>query len=387
MKNIVILGSTGSIGTQALEVIEKLNENSLKYRILALSCGKNIKLLKEQIRKFNPKTVCIQDENDIKELKDEFSNLEILTGSDGLLELAARKECDIFLVATNGVVALGAVVEALKNKKKVALANKETLVMAGDIVSKIAKENDVQILPIDSEHSAILQCLKNNTLNYNKNNFSKRLWITASGGPFLNNSREEMKNFSAKDALNHPRWSMGKKITVDCSTLVNKGLEVIEAHYLFDYDYENIKIVIHPQSIVHSMVEFVDGSFIAQMGLASMHIPIQYAITYPERIEGIKTDSFNIFNQKLEFFEPDFEKFPLLKLTLDCAKKGGILNTVLNAANEIAVYKFLSGKINFLDIEKIVFKEIENAQNIQNPTLNEILEVDKNIREKLNKII
>ncbi len=387
MKNIVILGSTGSIGTQALEVIEKLNENSLKYRILALSCGKNIKLLKEQIRKFNPKTVCIQDENDIKELKDEFSNLEILTGSDGLLELAARKECDIFLVATNGVVALGAVVEALKNKKKVALANKETLVMAGDIVSKIAKENDVQILPIDSEHSAILQCLKNNTLNYNKNNFSKRLWITASGGPFLNNSREEMKNFSAKDALNHPRWSMGKKITVDCSTLVNKGLEVIEAHYLFDYDYENIKIVIHPQSIVHSMVEFVDGSFIAQMGLASMHIPIQYAITYPERIEGIKTDSFNIFNQKLEFFEPDFEKFPLLKLTLDCAKKGGILNTVLNAANEIAVYKFLSGKINFLDIEKIVFKEIENAQNIQNPTLDEILEVDKNIREKLNKII
>lgn len=387
MKNIVILGSTGSIGTQALEVIEKLNENSLKYRILALSCGKNIKLLKEQIRKFNPKIVCIQDKNDIKELKDEFSNLEILTGSDGLLELAARKECDIFLVATNGVVALGAVVEALKNKKKVALANKETLVMAGDIVSKIAKENDVQILPIDSEHSAILQCLKNNTLNYNKNNFSKRLWITASGGPFLNNSREEMKNFSAKDALNHPRWSMGKKITVDCSTLVNKGLEVIEAHYLFDYDYENIKIVIHPQSIVHSMVEFVDGSFIAQMGLASMHIPIQYAITYPERIEGIKTDSFNIFNQKLEFFEPDFEKFPLLKLTLDCAKKGGILNTVLNAANEIAVYKFLSGKINFLDIEKIVFKEIENAQNIQSPTLDEILEVDKNIREKLNKII
>lgn len=192
-----------------------------------------------------------------------------------------------------------------------------------------------------------------------------------------------MEKFSALDALKHPRWNMGKKITIDCSTLVNKGFEVIEAHYLFDYNYENIKVVIHPQSLVHSMVEFVDGSFIAQMGVASMHIPIQYALTYPKRVEGIKTDSFDIFNQKLEFYKPDYDKFPLLKLTLDCAKKGGIMNTVLNAANEVAVYKFLRGEIKFLDIEKIIFKTIEDTKNIINPSLDEIFEADKLTRIKL----
>ena len=374
MKQVVILGSTGSIGTQALEVIDKLDD----YGVYALSCGKNIKLLKEQIKKYSPKVVCIEDSSSIKEIKDEFKNLEVLYGIDGLVELAKRSNYDIFLVATNGVVALRATIEAIKNKKQIALANKETLVMAGEIVSKIAKENNINIIPVDSEHSAVLQCLGGFD-----NKFSKRLYLTASGGPFLNNSRKDMEKFSALDALKHPRWNMGKKITIDCSTLVNKGFEVIEAHYLFDYDYENIKVVIHPQSLVHSMVEFVDGSFIAQMGVASMHIPIQYALTYPKRVEGIKTDSFDIFNQKLEFYKPDYDKFPLLKLTLDCAKKGGIMNTVLNAANEVAVYKFLRGEIKFLDIEKIIFKTIEDTKNIINPSLDEIFETDKLTRIKL----
>lgn len=375
MKNVIILGSTGSIGTQTLEVIDKLDD----YKVLALSCGKNIELLKEQIKKYQPKIVCVQDEKDAKEIKSAFKNTEVLFGEEGLVELAKNKECDIFTVATNGVIALRATITALQNKKRVALANKETLVMAGDIVMKTAKENNAEIIPIDSEHSAILQCLNNFD-----NKFSSRLWITASGGPFLNNSRKEMEKFSAKDALNHPRWMMGKKITVDCATLVNKGLEVIEAHHLYNYDYENIKVVIHPQSIVHSMVEFIDGSFIAQMGLPSMHIPIQYALSYPERLKGIKTDSFNIFNKKLEFIEPDLNKFPLLKLTMECGKQGGIMSAVLNAANEVAVYKFLEGKINFPDIEKIIFKEVENTKNILNPTLDEIFEADKYIREKLS---
>ena len=247
-----------------------------------------------------------------------------------------------------------------------------------DYCIKEARKNNTDILPIDSEHSAILQCL-----GKADNPFAKRLWITASGGPFLNNTREEMKKFTVKEALNHPRWSMGKKITVDCATLVNKGLEVIEAHHLYDFDYENIKVVIHPQSIVHSFVEFNDGSFLAQMGVPSMHIPIQYALSYPNRFKGIKSDSFSPFNQKLEFFEPDYEKFPLLKLTIECGKEKGIMPAILNAANEAAVYKFLRGEISFLDIEKIVTKEIEKANNIQNPGIDEIFEADRLIREKL----
>ena len=285
----------------------------------------------------------------------------------------------MLISATNGIVSVKATLKAIENKKTVALANKETLVMAGDIVMKEAQKNNVRILPIDSEHSAILQCL-----NRFEDNFSKRLWITASGGPFLNNTREEMKNFKAKDALNHPRWAMGKKITVDCATLVNKGLEVIEAHHLYDYDYENIKVVIHPQSIVHSFVEFVDGSFLAQMGVPSMHIPIQYALTYPKRLSGIKSDSFNPIGNKLEFLEPDLEKFPLLKCTIECGKQGGIMPAILNAANEVAVYKFLNNEINFTDIEKIIFTELEKHNNIKNPTLDEIFEIDRKIRTELS---
>ena len=374
MQKIILLGSTGSIGTQTLEVVEKLED----FEIYALSCGRNIKLLREQIKKFSPKKVCVQNKEDILSLREEFKNIEFLYGEEGLIELANDDNYDILVVATNGIVSVRATISAIKNKKKIALANKETLVMAGDIVTKIAKENNVDIIPIDSEHSAILQCL--NSLD---NKLASRLWITASGGPFLNNSRKEMESFSAKEALNHPRWAMGKKITVDCSTLVNKGLEVIEAHHLYNFNYDNIKVVIHPQSLVHSMVEFVDGSFLAQMGVPSMHIPIQYALTYPNRLKGIKTDSFNIFNRTMEFLEPDFEKFPLLKTTIECGKMGGIMPAVLNAVNEVAVYKFLDGKINFLDIEKMILDELEHTTNLKNPDLETIFEVDREIRKRL----
>ena len=378
-KNVIILGSTGSIGTQTLEVIDKLKD----FNVLALSAGKNIELLKKQIKKYNPKIVCIQDENDIDRIKNDY-NGEIFWGEKGLIELAKLgNENDILVVATSGIASLKAVFEGIKTRKKIALANKETLVMAGDIVMSEAKKNNVVILPIDSEHSAILQCIQNKAFDNKKNSSIQNLWITASGGPFLNSTREEMKNFNASDALKHPQWSMGKKITIDCSTLANKGLEVIEAHHLFDIDYKNIKVVIHPQSLVHSAVEFIDGSFLAQMGVASMHIPIQYAITYPNRQSGIKSNSFNLFNKHLDFLEPDYEKFPILKMALDCAKMGGIMPCVFNAVNEVAVYKFLKGEIGFLDIEKTIAKTIEKANNVSNPTLEEIFEIDKLTRENL----
>lgn len=376
MKNVIILGSTGSIGTQTLEVIDKLKN---EFNILALACGNNIKLLKEQIVKYSPKIVCIQDDKYIKELQNEFPKLIVLSGEEGLMELAQEKENDILVVATSGVVSIKAVIKAIENKKTIALANKETLVMAGDIVMKKAREHNVPILPIDSEHSAILQCL-----NGSSDKEVRRLWITASGGPFLNNTREEMASFTANEALKHPRWAMGKKITIDCSTLVNKGLEVIEAHYLYNFNYDDIKVLIHPQSIVHSLVEFVDGSYLAQLGLPSMHIPIQYALCYPKRLEGIKTDSFNLFDKKLEFFEPDYKKFPLLKLAIECGKKGGILPVIYNAIDEVAVYKFLKGEINFIDIEKMIFDEVEKAENVVNPSLEEIFEVDRKLRMKFN---
>ncbi len=376
MKNVIILGSTGSIGTQTLEVIDKLKD---EFCVLGLACGKNISLLEKQIEKYKPRFVSVESETDAQALEKKYKGIDFFFGENGLLELSKINKNDILVVATSGIVATKAVLKGIENKKTIALANKETLVMAGDIVMKKARENNVSIIPIDSEHSAILQCMGFN------NQFAKRLWITASGGPFLNNTREEMKNFSAKDALKHPKWSMGKKITTDCATLVNKGLEVIEAHHLYNFDYENIKVVIHPQSIVHSLVEFVDGSFLAQMGITSMHIPIQYALSYPKRLEGIESDSFNIFDKKLEFFKPDYEKFPLLKLTIDCAKTGGLMPTILNCINEIAVYKFLRGEIKFLDIEKMIFEEVQhcaNSTNSPNPTLEEIFEADREIRKK-----
>ena len=372
MKKITLLGSTGSIGTQTLEVLDYLKE----YEVLALAAGKNVQLLAQQIEKYHPKRVSVQKEEDVKFIKSKFPNLEVFWGLDGLMEICSDTKNDIILVATSGKIGLKPTLRAIENKIDIALANKETLVMAGDIVMKKARENGVKILPVDSEHSAILQCLGD------KNNDAYRLIITASGGPFLNKTREEMEKSNALEALKHPRWHMGRKITIDSATLMNKGLEVIEAHHLFNMDYDDIKVVIHPQSLVHSFVEFIDGSMLAQVGFPSMHIPIQYALTYPKRQKGIKTDGFSLFGQSMTFEKPDFKKFRCLQMAYDAGKKGGSAPIVLNAANEVAVNDFLTGKISFLDIEKTVQKALLEHNIVYNLSLDDIFEIDNEIRKK-----
>ncbi len=302
---ISIIGSTGSIGTQALEVIEKMPN---KFEIIALAGGSNKKLLEEQIRKFKPK----------------YPSL----GEEGLKKICSDTNNDIILMACSGRIGLKPTLTAIKNGINIALANKETLVMAGDIVMSEAKKHNVQIIPVDSEHCAIHQCIKNISQ-------VEKLIITASGGPFLHKSIEQIKSATVEQTLAHPKWNMGRKITVDSATLMNKGLEIIEAHHLFGFDYDKIEVVIHPQSIIHSAIEYKDGSVIAQIGLPSMHIPIQYAITYPERFEGIKSKSFSFSEiARLDFEAPDFEKFPCLSLAYKAGKIGGTATTCLNAANE-----------------------------------------------------
>lgn len=377
-KKIAILGSTGSIGTQALEVADKLND---KFEIIALSAGNNINLLKEQIKKYAPKVVSVKTQEAAKELKREFNNLNVFFGDDGLEKIADIQELELLLVAVSGKIGLKPTIRAIRNKKNIALANKETLVMAGDIVMSLAKENNVQILPVDSEHSAIFQCLNNRK-------DLRNLIITSSGGPFRNATEEEMKNANINEALNHPNWKMGKKITVDSATLMNKGLEVIEAHHLFNCDYKNIKIVVHPQSYIHSAVEYNDGSIIAQIGVPSMHIPIQYALTYPNRFEGIKTESFDFASVvKFEFFAPDLKKFPSLALAFEAGEKGGTYPLCMNAANEEAVFAFLENKISFLDIYKITKQIFDGYIAIPNPTIDEILIEDEKVRKLTRNLI
>ena len=357
-RKISIIGSTGSIGTQALEVIEKLQD---KFEIIALAGGRNAELLKKQAEKFKPKYTCL--------------------GEEGLEKICSDKENDIILMACSGRIGLRPTLTAIKNGIDIALANKETLVMAGDIVMAEAKKYGVNIIPVDSEHCAIHQCIKDI-------NQVDKLIITASGGPFLNKSKDEMKQATVEQTLAHPRWNMGKKITVDSATLMNKGLEIIEAHHLFGFDYDDIDVVIHPQSIVHSAIEYKDGSVIAQLGLPSMHIPIQYAITYPERFEGIKSKSFSFAQTaRLDFIEPDYEKFPTVKLAYKAGKIGGTATVCLNAANEEAVFAFLDGKIKLFDIYGITKKIFDEHEVIQNPTIDDIFVVDKEIREKTKILI
>lgn len=371
---ISILGSTGSIGTQALEVIEKLRD---KIEIIALSGGSNVELLKQQAEKFHPKYICIGNSNE----KLTLPNIEILYGQDGLEEICSNKENDIILVAVSGKIGLKPTLTAIKNKINIALANKETLVMAGDIVMQKAKENGVKIIPVDSEHCAIHQCIKDLSQ-------VEKLIITASGGPFLHKTVQDMKNSTVAEALAHPRWNMGRKITVDSATLMNKGLEVIEAHHLFNMDYDRIEVVVHPQSIVHSAIEYKDGSVIAQLGLPSMHIPIQYAITYPERYEGIKSKSFSFSEiAHLDFEKPDFEKFPSLKMAYTAGKIGGSATVCLNAANEEAVFAFLDGKIKLYDIYTITEKMMNAHSLVKSPDIDEIFAIDEEIRNKTKELI
>ena len=372
-KKISILGSTGSIGTQALEVIEKLGD---KFEIISLSAGGNIDLLNEQIAKFHPKSVCVS-----KNADKVIGCDKVLSGTEGLDEICSNTENDIILVAVSGKIGLEPTITAIKNHINIALANKETLVMAGDIVMKLAKENGVDIVPVDSEHCAIHQCIKDIAQ-------VSKLIITASGGPFLHKTIDDMKNATVEQALAHPRWNMGRKITVDSATLMNKGLEVIEAHHLFNMPYDKIDVVVHPQSIVHSAIEYIDGSVIAQLGLPSMHIPIQYAICYPERLEGIKSKSFSFSEiARLDFLAPDYDKFGFLNLAYSAGRTGGSATVALNAADEEAVFAFLDGRIKLFDIYEITEKIYSEHNVVKTPSIKEIFDIDKEVRIKTKELI
>ncbi len=366
-RKISILGSTGSIGRQALEVIDKLSD---KFEIIALAAGGNTDLLNKQISKFKPRYAYA-------------SNPELVEGAEflSLDEICSNKENDIILVAVSGKIGLRPTITAIKNGIDIALANKETLVMAGDIVMNLAKIHGVNIIPVDSEHCAIHQCIKDISQ-------VDKLIITASGGPFLHKTVDDMKNATVEQALAHPRWNMGRKITIDSAILMNKGLEVIEAHHLFGMDYKDIEVVVHPQSIVHSAIEYKDGSVIAQLGLPSMHIPIQYAITYPERYEGIKSKSFSFADiARLDFEAPNWEKFKALKLAYEAGKVGGSATVCLNAANEEAVFSFLKGEIKLFDIINAVEAMMSKHSVISNPSIDEIFEIDNEIRVQTQEFL
>lgn len=390
MKKISILGSTGSIGTQALDVISKAKD---QYEVVGLAARGNVDLLEQQIIKFNPKLVSMFDKKKATELRQRFSGkkVEILAGDEGLDAVATYDEAAIVLVAVTGVATLGPTLEAIKKKKTIALASKEILVSAGHIVMKEVEKSGVQLIPVDSEHSAIMQALspvvsKKGFLDYHISELEK-LILTASGGPFFRVPVEDLANKKPEDALVHPTWNMGKKITIDSATLFNKGLEVIEAHWLFNVPYEKIKVLIHPQSIVHSMAEFVDGSVIAQMGLPDMRMPIQYAFSYPKRFAGQwpKLELQNI--SELTFFEPDNKKFPALDLAYSAGQAGGTMPTVLNAANERAVEWYINGKIKFTDIPKLIEKTMGKHAVVKAAQIKDIVYYHAWARNKVDELI
>ncbi len=377
MKNIAVLGSTGSIGTQTLEIV-RANDD---LNVVSLAAGSNIEMLEKQIREFKPQVVCVYNEKKAEELKIKVSDtdVKIVTGMDGLIETAVIKTADIVLTAVVGMIGIRPTIAAIKAGKDIALANKETLVTAGHIIMPLAKECGIRILPVDSEHSAIFQSLQGNK----KSQLSKIL-LTASGGPFRNTPKEDLKNVTVKDALKHPNWSMGRKITIDSATMVNKGLEVIEAKWLFDVDIDNIEVVVQPQSLIHSMVEYVDGGIMAQLGTPDMKLPIQYALFYPDRrtLDGKRVNFFDIAN--ITFFKPDRDKFKGFDLAFKAGKTGGSLPTIYNAANELAVSKFLNEEIRFLDIPELIETAMNNHKVIDNPSLEQILESEKEAYESVN---
>ncbi len=382
MKKIAILGSTGSIGTQTLEVVRE-NGN---IQVLALAAGSNIRCLEEQIREFHPKLVAVWNSEKAEELKTYVRDLDvkIVSGMEGLLEVAVIPGTEILVTAIVGMIGICPTIEAIKAGKDIALANKETLVTAGHIIMPLAKECGVQILPVDSEHSAIFQSLQGG-----QQKSLHKILLTASGGPFRGKKREELKHIQVEDALKHPNWEMGRKITIDSSTMVNKGLEVIEAKWLFDVSIDQVEVVIQPQSIIHSMVEYEDGAIIAELGTPDMKLPIQYALYYPERryLPGERLD-FGKLSQ-ITFEKPDLETFYGLKLAFEAGRAGGTLPTVFNAANEKAVALFLDRKIHYLQIPELIQECMERHQNIENPTLEQILgteqEVYSYIDEKLSR--
>ena len=374
MKNISLLGSTGSIGTQTLDVVRRNDD----INVVALAAGTRIKELEAQVREFKPQLVCVGKEELAEELKIMLSDMDvkIVSGESGLIEAATLESADIVLTAVVGMMGIVPTIEAIKAHKDIALANKETLVTAGHIIMKLAKECGINIYPVDSEHSAIFQSLNG---EYHKE--VSKILLTASGGPFRGRKRSELENVTLEDALKHPNWSMGRKITIDSSTMANKGLEVMEAQWLFDIPADKVQVVIQPQSIIHSMVEFVDGGIMAQLGSPDMRLPIQYALTYPHR-RTLNTERVDFFKLgKITFEEPDFETFKALKLAYDAAGTGGNIPTAFNAANELAVAKFLDRKIKYLDIPEIIQYAMEETRLVENPSVEQIFETEKNAYE------
>jgi 1-deoxy-D-xylulose-5-phosphate reductoisomerase len=381
MKKISILGSTGSIGVNTLDVIK---ENPDRFRIVALSAFRNVAMLKKQIDQFRPKTVSVADRDtarNLEEIVDPSAGTEILFGADGYRQVASMKEADMVVSSMVGSAGLLPTIEAIDAGKDIALANKEVMVMAGEIVVNKARAKGVNILPVDSEHSAVFQCLSGQ-----RHADVRRIILTASGGPFLNLSQKELYNVTPEQALKHPNWKMGSKITIDSASMMNKGLEIIEAKWFFQIDIDRIEVQIHPQSIVHSMVEYIDGSVVAQLGVPDMRVPIAYALSYPERIQ--RTGPYLDLTQvgRLEFFRPDPARYPNLELAYDAARTGGTRPAVLNAANEVVVESFLKGSIRFTDMPEII-KEVTSSHRVmQSPTIEDILSADRWARQKANEI-
>jgi 1-deoxy-D-xylulose-5-phosphate reductoisomerase len=377
MKKILVLGSTGSIGINTLELVRNFPG---QFEVTGLSTNSNIDILEKQIEEFKPANVVVVNESKADELKRKIGNkCKVICGEKGLTEISSFDNYDIFVSALVGFAGLSPTIYAIKQKKRIALANKETLVVAGEIIIKLCREYGVELLPIDSEHSAIFQCL----VGENKQDISKII-LTASGGPFLNKNKNEFDNVTIAEALNHPNWKMGNKITIDSATMMNKGLEIIEAYWLFNLPKEKIDVVIHPQSVIHSMVEFNDGSIKAQLSSPDMKLPILYALTYPKRYNysGVPTDFKKI--SQLTFFEPDFDKFTCLKIAYDVIEEGGTAPCVLNAANEIAVEKFLSGAIKFTQIPELIYDALNFIERKSDGSLETIFECDSKTRQYLS---
>lgn len=381
IRNIAILGSTGSIGTQTLDIIDRFPQ---KFRATVLTARKNVDLLAAQARKFLPERVVIADDSLYPDLKQLLNGLpiEVESGAEAIAEAASTDDVDIVVTAMVGYSGMIPTVKAIEAKKTIALANKETLVVAGEVVSRLVKKHGVNIIPVDSEHSAIFQCLRGeSTLQ------ARKIILTASGGPFRQHTREQLETVTVEDALHHPNWNMGAKVTIDSASMMNKGFEMIEARWLFDCPADKIEIVVHPQSIVHSMVEFNDGSVKAQLGIPDMHIPISYALGYPERLLSDSSSLSLSQYRNLTFEAPDYKKFPLLSFAFDSIRMGGSMPCVLNAANEIAVDAFLKGRIRFVDMPGLVEKTMEDSPFISNPSIEDFIELNRLARDRASSLL
>lgn len=375
-KRIAVLGSTGSIGTQTLEVVRHNND----FKIEVLGAGSNVEALEKQVREFSPRLVCVYKEEAARELKTRIADTDtlVVSGMEGLIEAAVYETTDVVVTAMVGMIGIRPTIEAIKAGKDIALANKETLVTAGHIIMPLAREHGVRILPVDSEHSAIFQCL-----NGEHGEQIDKILLTASGGPFRGKTREQMKDITVEQALKHPNWAMGRKITIDSATMVNKGLEVMEAKWLFNVDFDNIQVVVQPQSLIHSMIQFKDGAIMAQLGTPDMKLPIQYALTYPDRryLKGDRVDFATLV--QITFSVPDMENFTGLGMAYKAGRMGGVMPTVFNAANEMAVGRFLDRSIGFLDITDSIQYAMSSIENIENPDLEQILDAEQEVYELL----